>query len=956
MTAPPAPALPADPHPGPAPHPDWLGTRMAYVLALEAAIFGLLAVLAMGSFWTGLPEDPCAEARPTVPSFIDLHPAIPFAVSLAALAAALSLPWVNRMLGLQRTLHLLFLNRYALLLAAVPLALVPLGTVAAPSMLGGLLAVQGPGQLFNVAWMSVLVAAVPILSVAVAEHNAQDRYPLDPPPAAHPPRSGWSLWEWVACLLISLPLACACLRGNVEDRHVVGGEFKGGTAFWLWTALAVGVAFGFMILAVAQLAEKYLVMPRQRIRGLFPFPLIEALPGRSDRPWLGADLVGWYLRGFGPGYQAKPDGSGTPGLARGHAQLAVVLLLALAAYFTGYAFSLHRAPDRDSAFPALFFLLMLLGLAGLGMQGLAFWLDRYHISPLLAVAAFSVLMYLVNRTDHHFDLGNEKSGDETEERARDRILSGVPDFAKIVREMRPSLPASKGGQRTLVCVTAVGGGIQASAWTAKVMTELNNRYGDKFGDSVTLISAVSGGSVGTMFYLDALEERVGKPRFRKGALGPVPLKGAGGPPAGKEQGVPPILDLATRSSLEAAGWGFAYPDLLRTIFPPLAGAMDDRGARVEEDWRKRLHAGRSKAGVWRMHDRRVKPEQEVQGLRERMEKGTLPIAVFNATVAETGQRMLLWPFLSRPAAERAVNGRWPGPSEARELVELYPRSNLAVSTAVRLSATFSYISPICRPMRDDGTGASAPEAHCYHFCDGGYTDNEGAVTALDLLDALYDAEMQAWRRWKKRKQAFDKDPKAGDPGSFSMKYDRILVVRIQPFPTAGCPARAQGDMGWTYSTFGPLQALGMVRIASQAERNSLVFKKFREAVKDGEWFDEYDAQDRFEEERFKAVEFTFDPAGYNRGLKEDEKSAREAEKPMDEVVPLSWTLTERQKQDLDRMWNRIADPKRARKDKDRTDKENALRMGQDPEAERKEYANPLNSLDEWFELANAKGA
>ena len=53
----------------------------------------------------------------------------------------------------------------------------------------------------------------------------------------------------------------------------------------------------------------------------------------------------------------------------------------------------------------------------------------------------------------------------------------------------------------LVVVTAAGGGIQAAAWTAQVLAGLDRIYGPDFTRSVGLVSGVSGGSVGTMYYM-----------------------------------------------------------------------------------------------------------------------------------------------------------------------------------------------------------------------------------------------------------------------------------------------------------------------------------------------------------------------------------------------------------------------------------------------------------------------
>ena len=66
---------------------------------------------------------------------------------------------------------------------------------------------------------------------------------------------------------------------------------------------------------------------------------------------------------------------------------------------------------------------------------------------------------------------------------------------------------------TMIVVAANGGGIQASAWTARVLTGLEEACqpdqldcDQDFGKSIRLISSVSGGSVGTMYFMNEYEE------------------------------------------------------------------------------------------------------------------------------------------------------------------------------------------------------------------------------------------------------------------------------------------------------------------------------------------------------------------------------------------------------------------------------------------------------------------
>jgi hypothetical protein len=375
-------------------------------------------------------------------------------------------------------------------------------------------------------------------------------------------------------------------------------------------------------------------------------------------------------------------------------------------------------------------------------------------------------------------------------------------------------PTGKQGKRTLVVVTASGGGIQASAWTAKVLTELSSRY-QGFHDSIGLISGVSGGSVATMYY----------------TLYSPTRDNSGGPAARTmpEDRAQAIFRDSTRSNLEAAAWGFAYPDLMRLAFPPLVPDSVDRGWAMEQVWGSRLQQRGFKIGG---------PEEpSLRSLARKVADGKSPVPIFNATVVETGQRVLMSPVKGLGVKAERQHEPW-------DFFELYPNSDLRVTTAVRLSATFSYVSPICRPgnPQDD-------DAHRFHLADGGYADNEGLVTAL--------------------KAAFESAEYLGNK-----KFDRILLIRIFPFPPAQLKA-ASSRMGWLFTTFGPLLTLNSVRVASQAERSNFELDNL---------YHKEVMQTLAPNVEFHTIQFAFEPT---------DKTYQ---------PPLSWKLTQRDFRALDDAW------------------------------------------------------
>ena len=310
----------------------------------------------------------------------------------------------------------------------------------------------------------------------------------------------------------------------------------------------------------------------------------------------------------------------------------------------------------------------------------------------------------------------------------------------------------------MVVVTASGGGITASLWTARVLTALRDDpwAGESFGRSVTLISSVSGGGLGAMYYVDGFD--------------------AAGAPSGDD--LPEIVNAAGASSLEAAAWGLAYPDFWRAFAAGLVrDKQRDRAWAQEQRWKRFL----------------ADEQVTLAGWRAGIMAGWRPTQIFNATITESGERLLLTP-VDPPGAGADGEAAW----RARTFGEIYPGMDLSVVTAARLSATFPYVAPIARASLD-----GRPVEPGYHVADGGYFDNFGVVTAIDWLrDALpvYAGEL---------------------------KRDRLLILQIRT-SSLERPAPARGR-GWVYAAFGPQVTLMRVRTATQVSRNDLEIALLRES-------------------------------------------------------------------------------------------------------------------------------
>ena len=375
------------------------------------------------------------------------------------------------------------------------------------------------------------------------------------------------------------------------------------------------------------------------------------------RGWSEAKPVTAFLSFFGPGF--KKDGNSAQ---EGHYLALWSFLLSFLVYVAIGTGKFFRIGD-PAAVPTLADLLVFLMILCWGLSAVTFILDRFRIPLLMPFLLAAIVSAHVHATDHYFYMFGTKNS---------------PDLspAQVIRAGKPG--------SAVIVVAASGGGIKAAAWTARVLTGLEESNPRMFGDSVRLISAVSGGSVGAMYFVSEYD-----------------ANGAGLPsnPKDLEEGVA----RAEASSLDDIAWGLVYPDFLR-IFVPVFEHLD-RGRALEAALTRELP------------NRKHHLFSPLSDWREGVLEGWRPAVVFNATVVESGERFLLGTTDLSPA---------PGRSSLRDpQFPQFAGRDISLVTAARLSATFPYVSPAARP---DIAGTQI------HAVDGGYTDNYGMATLLAWLD------------------------------------------------------------------------------------------------------------------------------------------------------------------------------------------------------------------------------
>ena len=671
---------------------------------------------------------------------------------------------------------------------------------------------------------------------ARAAEDAPQSPTASPPSEPAEPSSGWSVAKILTLLCLGLILPAACLIATL--RFEAPYMTQPITAFGGVASLAAGVGAALATLLLLGFLQNVVLYEFAKPCGLLPFESLAWWPKGPPQivapfvKWLlasdGAGL-GWFFRG--PGYTDAADPNHR--LYPGHSQISLIGLSIFVVYCCWY---LSTTPNLVLSFPQAltsewksylwpgsFYLVLAVFLTGWGMSALAFFFDRYGFAPEVVVLAWVAIMFPAGNADHYFRVFQDASIAESE--AQSPADTGIsadqlsPIMGRIQEARAADSPSADELEPipvdtlfddwtfpgdTLVIVTAAGGGIQSSAWTAKVLTELESKA-PEFAESIGIISAVSGGSVGAMYYLVHRENRSESP------ASPTVLT---------DELRHRIQDSASRSSLEGVAWGTLFPDLVRSVCPGLAPDID-RGWALESTWWNRLGANDDH----RLQSQELRLRDLIPSIRQRL----LPAPIFNATIVETGQRALLSPLDLRDPQD-LLSGENPYQFLDRpvDFLDFYtPRGNddgqpLAIpnprlTTAVRLSATFSYVTPVARPSpADQRIVADLPknspihERLRLHFCDGGYADNSGLVTAVTLA-----------RRLASRYEL------GAAPGPFR----HIVILRIESFPRSEAKA-AKENAGFYSAMFGPANAMFSTRESTQAERAEIELSLLKKAFDD----------------------------------------------------------------------------------------------------------------------------
>jgi predicted acylesterase/phospholipase RssA len=580
-----------------------------------------------------------------------------------------------------RLLRVVFLLRVPLFLLIALAAFGPVSLTLLDELLGNLLDL-GPSHwyMFLVSLASFLLAFAAIAVINLIFSYGEDR--LGDPSLklvqSHPVIT-FFLGSTPAVIL----LACVWVRTSGTESRFIGKL--------VFSLLGLGVALAVVVVSKGvQLAlTDPSATPYPPPYLVFPAYLIPPLELRFDAIYCwSSDLskrlkrgfnrvVQWplgILRGAGEGYfvDLNPPADEPLMLRSGHVFVLSLSLIAFG-FYVGIGYRKAYITASGPGVPALAYLLLFAIVLCWGLSALTFFFDRYRF-PLISVLALVILVTpFAPISDHFF-----------------RVVSLDHQIGRLSTPTEVLRRRLGGPHKRLIFVATAGGGIQAAAWTVRVLTGLEEECGKDcdFRSSVAVISSVSGGSLGSMIYAERYSDRF------------------------KSRSNEELLRQSETSALDEVAWGWTNPDVARALSPVHWSREIDRGWALERKW----------AEVNGLRDTHVGTADTL--LSTWTEEGT-PALIFNSMIVETGAPIVF----SNSDFARSGNGRG-----IKNFYDLYPDKNnldVRVNTAVRLSASFPYVAPAARP------NVRSPMSPDYHFVDGGYYDNYGINSLIEWLDDAF---------------------------------------------------------------------------------------------------------------------------------------------------------------------------------------------------------------------------
>ncbi|MFN3274019.1 MAG: hypothetical protein ACK41U_05055 [Paracoccus sp. (in: a-proteobacteria)] len=318
----------------------------------------------------------------------------------------------------------------------------------------------------------------------------------------------------------------------------------------------------------------------------------------------------------------------------------------------------------------------------------------------------------------------------------------------------------------LVLVATSGGAYRAAFWTALLLDRLiaDSRPGGRWpglADDIRLLTGASGGMVGAAYFAamaaegtlpDGIADRISRDTKRR---------------MGSADGDARLHPIA-RDSLSPIVHRMVTRDLGHLIWP--GRPRDDRGRVLDRQW--------------------TTLERSFASVRHSEMQGIAPSVILSPMLVETGAVALFSNLDLMALRRRALPPDAADGDENKASVEVFrtfggSQDRVSIATAVRLNATFPYVSP----------AISLPTSPDRRPVDAGYYDNYG----IDLLTGWLDQpEIRNW---------------------IAANCARVAVIRIRAFPAEPLTRPPSGAARAMQFLTSPIEGLMSARRSGQMFRN-----------------------------------------------------------------------------------------------------------------------------------------
>jgi predicted chitinase len=358
----------------------------------------------------------------------------------------------------------------------------------------------------------------------------------------------------------------------------------------------------------------------------------------------------------------------------------------------------------------------------------------YRFPFIPALIAFALLLAFLDVNDDHGV--RELTGSNAV------ASNSMPRAAEQFEKWYKSRPAAANyDEYPVYIVAAQGGGIYAAYQTAIFLARMHDVC-PAFNDHLFAISSVSGGSFGAAAYVAAMksqeDETFAAARLQRGG---DPQQAATTDPCPTiseyfsfEQPLRRGLDLPGPMEIKVRrmfAHDYLSPLVSAMLFPEFSQAFIPAPIRSFDRARALEFAFEKSESVLHADDKRYLSTNFGDHW---MPDGTIPALIMNSTDAASGRRIVMSPFefgVDKNSSMNSIIPYWKLGKDADPKVQKPPVIRL--STAAGISARFPWVTPAATiPVGDPRLG----KANKIRLVDGGYVDNSGVETALNLLESI----------------------------------------------------------------------------------------------------------------------------------------------------------------------------------------------------------------------------